>query len=737
MAPRTTSDGRAVPRLLGARQRTMSLIAAVLEDEARRDAPARRRRRSKARGRAGFVVAAGLGCVLSALAGGVAAWWLHTPELDRLDEALVTGGVETLAEAVEGSTQGPRHDSPRARASRAHALAQRAVWGEATLSQVELAMPEGADEPHARDARRLLQALRGVGEQGDAWSQGLVAGRTLDLARIDGSIEGLQRSRTRTVGASRTLAALQFTRGDVSASLATLSALNTRGARADAAFYAALAGAERTVTSGAPGRTAILQAELAWRGGDETGARALLHVAREDLLRWDSVGIVATLRMSLLAGDVEGLVAWAADATWSDAVRGIARAYAAAAGGRWADAERLLEGHDVSAPWVAYVRARAAAERGRWPDAVRLAAKARRGLPGRPELEVLAAWAGTHALDSSGAHDRLVALSARAPWSPRVWTARARAAQAVGRPRAEVHALYERALQREQRPADAAAALAAAAEGEEALHLWTMATEFAPDQHGYRIALGHAQLERGRLAEAWENLQSMRPAEAEADGDAWLTVAALAVSRRELASVAALLTQAERAGAPAQEVTRARLELRALMGEDVSAEAHALSRRHPQDMRTAALAVRTLGHADRLPAARRWATVAMRGQGRSEAAPVVMALAAALRHQGELREAAQSAFKSWSALSSDAGALETLRLGQEAIDIWLELGNTSGARAIARELTLRLPQSPDAWLVRARVQHAANAPEQSCRSLARARMLDPNAAVPERRCQSA
>lgn len=726
MAPRKTSDGRDVPRLLGARQRTMALLAAVLEDEARREAPQRQRRRSEARSRTGFVIATALGCLLSATAGGLGAWSLETPRLDALDEALERGDLSALDHALSEVDA----DSGRARSGRAFARAQQAVWGAAPGAEATMALRDG-EGPHHSQARSLISAMRGEGPGDDAWSAGIAAGRTLHDLR--GAAESLSHAPRRPAGASRTLAALQFSLGDVSAALATLEAAGTAGAKADAAFYDAWLRPGGAPSANVPGRAALLHAKASVEAGDDEAARLSLAQARASMLPWDPVSITTALRLGFLAADTEGLKAWSGDARFSAEVRQLADAYARAASGDWDGAVDSLRTHDPEAPWVAYVLGYAAAERGQWPEAVRLAATARRGMPGRVELEVLSAWVGAHFLDAGGAHRRLVSLSERASWAPRLWTARAEAAAASGRPEAEITAAYERALEVEHRPAGAAAALADTAGRDEAMHLWTMATEFDPSSVDHRVALGRTQAERGHLREAWANLSSAT----EGDAALWVALAELALSRDEPVDgrLGSWIERAEQAGAEAPVVARLRLHARLAQGEAVGTEAASLARRHPTDGVTLALAVRALGAEGRVPAARRLAARARRTLPRPDAPQVTLALATVLRGQGELREAAQLAFKGWSALPRRTSAVATFAAARDAIDVWLELGNTNGARAIARELTVRLPQSPDAWRLRAHVQAAAGEPDFACRSLGRARSLDPNAASDDAICR--
>lgn len=739
-----TSDGRGVPRLLGARERTMSLIAAVLEDEAQREAPARARRSSDARGRVGFVLAAGFGCALAAFAGGFGASWLDTPELDRFETALEVGGVEAIDHALTELEEAPAHDSSRVRPARAHARAQQAAWGSAFVVEAAGLLAPGDDGPHANRASSLLAAMDGTAAQAEtdgAWARGLAAGRTLELGALRGAAQDLKAEPRRPAGATRTLAALQFSLGDVSAAFATLDALGTPAAAADLAFYQAWVRPTQAPPASmhdVPGRSSLLRAFADVQRADHEQAALALADARAQILPWDPVAVTTALRLSFVAADAQGLRSWSEDDSgrWSAEVRGLAAAYADVLNGQADRAEARLQDLDVDAPWVAYIRGFVAAEQERWSDALRYSAVARRGMTGRAELEVLAAWVATHILDAEVAHGRLAALSEASPWAPRGWTALAQASEAVGAPESKISRYYERALELEHRPAGAAAALAARASGDEALHLWAMASELEPTAARYRVALGTAQLQLGRLTEAWANAGSLE----DGDAQAWLTLVQLGLSRvgpeQPLdARVDAWLDHAQASDAPAGAVEVARLQVAFVRGEDVSKRARALSRSYPERADAVALSVRSLGRAGRLLAARRDAALARRRLAKSDMPEISLALAAVLQEQGELREGAQLAFKAWSGLPKDAGSVEALVFARTAVAIWLELGNSSGARAIARELTLRMPGSPDAWLLRARVQVAADAPEFACRSLGRARTLDPDVALAGSRCE--
>lgn len=723
----------------------MSLIAAVLEDEAQREASAQRRRSADARGRTGFLLAAGFGCALAALAGGVGASWLDTPKLDRFEAVLEVGGVEAIDDALAELDGVPERDSSsRARTARAHARAQQAAWGTAFRAEVAGLLAPGDDDPQASRALGLLAAMDGSASTGDtdgAWPRGLAAGRTLELGAMRGAVSELKADSGRPAGATRTLAALQFTLGDVSASFATLDALGTPAAAADLAFYEAWVRPTQALPSGVhgvPGRAALFQAFAAVGRGDQEQAALALADARDQLLPWDAVAVTTALRLSFVAADVQGLRAWSEDDSdrYAGEVRVLAAAYADVLSGQADKAEVRLQGFDVDAPWVAYLHGFIAAERSHWSDALRHSAVARRGMTGRAELEVLTAWVATHVLDAEVAHDRLVALSESAAWAPRGWTALAQASEAVGAPQAEVLGYYERALEVEHRPAGAAAALAGHASGDEALHLWTMASELEPAAARHRVALGMAQIEQGRLAEAWANAGALE----DGDAQAWLTLVQLGLSRVGPETpldprVDSWIDHAQEAGAQAGAVEVARLHVAFVRGEDVSKRARVLSRSYPERADAVALSIRSLGRAGRVLGARRDRALGRRRLAKSEMPAVSLALAVVLQEQGELREAAQLGFKAWSSLPEGAGSVEALRFARAAVGIWLELGNTSGARAIARELTQRMPGSPDAWLLRAQVLVAADAPDFACRSLGRARTLDPDVALAGSRCE--
>ncbi|MGH1342209.1 MAG: hypothetical protein ACRBN8_11685 [Nannocystales bacterium] len=724
----------------------MSLIAAVLEEEeAEREAPARQHRKSLARGRVGFVLTAGFGCALAALAGGLGASWLDTPELDQFEALLEVGGVDALEDALsELEAVSGADSSSRARIARAHARAQQAAWGSAFIAEADGLLAPGDDGVHAARASALLAGMEGTARDAEgAWARGLAAGRSLEVTAMHRAVDELQAQRRRPAGATRTLAALQFSLGDVSAAFATLEEVHTPQAAADRAFHAAWVGPVQDqapiLAQEVPGRNSLLRAFSAIRDADHEQAVLALADARGHLLPWDPVAVSTALRLSFIAADAQGLRSWSKDDSrpWSAEVRTLAAAYADVLSGQTDSAQARLDGFSADAPWVAYLGGFVAAEQQQWPDAMRHCAVARRGMAGRAELDVLAAWVATHVLDAEVAHAQLVGLSEHAAWAPRVWTALARASERVGAPQQQVERFYERALEVEHRPAAAAAALAARASGDEALHLWTMASEFEPAAAQYRVSLGMTQVGQGRLAEGWSNASSLE----HGDADAWLSLVQLALFRARAGGTVdsraeGWVRKAEAAAATTEAVEVARLQVAFARGEDVSKQARALSRDYPRRADAAALSIRSQGRAGRVLAARRDAVLARSRLERPEIPLTTLALAEVLREHGELREAAQLAFKAWSGLSPEADALEALVVARTAADIWLDLGNASGARSIARELTSRLPASPDAWLLRARVQIAAGVPASACRSLGRARTLDPDVVLEGSRCEA-
>ncbi|MEM6291657.1 MAG: hypothetical protein AAGA54_10340 [Myxococcota bacterium] len=731
--PRRTSDGRSVPRLVGARDHTMSLIAAVLEDEARKDAPTRAKRRAAARDRAGFLSAVGLGCALAGCVLGLGAALLQTPELDALEATARAGGVEALSTIVERDPA-----SEREAALVAFARAQQAAWGDAG-APVRPRATEGAGAPLHREADVLLAAMRGEPTEDaqarmQAWAQGIGAGRgAQDVAQLDAAIQALAQTPLRPVGASRQLASLAFARGDVRRALRTLDALATPASAAD------LAWTEAMLHDAVPppdehlqrGRAALREADLAIRAGDAEAARLALSQARASMLPWDAMAIGRALELSFVAGDEAGLRRWTTLARYGADVRGLVAAYADATAGRWSAAERRLQHADSDAPAVAYVLAWAAAERGAWPEAVRHVGTARRAMPGRRSLDALAARAAAHFIEPGGAHRRLVALSEEASWVPGLWTALAEVGTLVGRPQREVLAQYERALEHEHRPALAAAALAERSNADEAIHLWTMASALAPDVATYRAGLGVAHARQGRVAQAWREL-STAAEQGALDQRGWTELLALAVgSNPEPDAWARWRTAAEAAGVDPQLRAAADLRLQHAAGRDVLDDAKAMTRQHPELRAGWEVTVLALGDAKRPTAVRRWADRARARLGRADQGWITLAEADALAVAGERREAAQLAFKGWAALGDGVRpSAALLRAGAAALGHWMALENTSGARAIARTLTERMPHSPDAWLLRAEVQHAAAESGAACASLRRAQQLDPDAHAP-------
>lgn len=724
-------DARRVPTLLGAREHTMSLIAAVLDDEARKDGLLRR----PSGMHWGSTMALGFGCF--ALGLGVAATWSLTRGAPREHiESTEHGSLTALRSTVDELDDAA--DQTDAAELRALAQAQRYVWGDVDAAAVDASL-EGASQ--ATQARALVLASRGepAGEDpGTPWRNWALAIRAArqpgDVDAITNAIARLRKTKDAPIGARRTLASLQFAAGDVSAATATLSMLDAPFAVADATLYetAYRRRARESIDDAPP----LLQAWIALRQGARQTACANLDETRAGVLPWDPAAWSLALDLSFTCADADGLRTWAeSDPRWSTTTRAVTLAHADMLDGRWDDALTRVEDLDARAPTVAFVKGWTAAEQGRWADAARLSSEVQRGAPGRPCVDVFAARVGAHFVDAEVGLGKLEALVQRTPWAPRVWTALGEARAMTGAAGHQTRAAYERALQHEHRPSGAALALASLGDPSETLDLLTMAAAFSPSSAEYLAALGVAQARHGRVQAAQRNLSSAAQSGA-ADADALLALVDLVSAEAELGApldtrVSTWIEDARARGADDDALALARLRVDVLQGvEGAASKARTFARTHPRSAQAQAVAVRALAKSGRSDAAHRVVVQARRRLDRSGRGIVALAEASMLLDDGRERAAAEVAFRAWATMAKHAEpSASLLHAARSASDAWLALGNTNGARAIARELTTTMPESPDAWALRAAVQVAADENGYACMSLDQARALDPNVRI--------
>ena len=643
--------------------------------------------------------------------------------------------------------------------------APEAQWARALLALAagEVDRAEVLAEPAPADATPLV-----VGH--DTYIEGLCAlARGPDaVAQALAGLEASASANDRVASHERLRIALALLGGDADGALERLARAREQfrthmGLAADEALYHAylrrelsgvadvadqLLATDGGLVSARDRTRARLARAVVWAlGGDRARGLAEIREIFPSLPRWDPIARELSIRTMLEAGEADQVQAWLENAGLSPTSEDLYRAWIDLVRGDAAGALARLAELPQALPRVAYLQALALVEQGRYEEAGPWVARAMELMPGRTELEVAAARVELHTADPQAALRKLESLAHEESYAPRAWTGLGEAYLRVTPPDPKkARRALERALEREPHPAEAAHLLAEAlllgdpgAETQRrALDLEARAVEENPYLPRYRERLAHMYATFGRLDRAIETAHAI----VEAPGVApsfLLELAGWHLARyerigdtKDLDAARLFVATAEKKDAPSAQVAvaRARLALVARDETDMQAAAEELAElvtRAPDLVDAWVLSSRiqaALG--DRKGAEKTLRRALARVPDRASG-PIHLAWAQLEARKGARRKAAARARVAWSRLQAEGTPEQRIEAARLATRLWLRLGKPKTALLITRQLTDRLPNRADAWLLRAQVELGANHALEARSSAERAVELDPNA----------
>lgn len=604
-----------------------------------------------------------------------------------------------------------------------------------------------------------------------AWLRGVVAlGHPYDVALEEGAAERLREEFERQPWALnlRVAARLAARGGDLERALSLTErarelAPHDVGLSVDEALFKALKaeaveGVLKLVTmldeGGAVQGPDVARLRLAeglarlHQGQLEEGAVALLS-AWDDLPPADNDNRTHVIEGLLSSGQLDRVDALREDEHLGSQADGLFDAWADLARGESKTALARLEQMPQELPRVAHLQALALTEVYRYPEAQRWVDYARKRLPDRPDLRVAAARVaiGTQS-EPDRAREELATLAEQHPWTYRVWTGLAEARLAVPQrsdaQTQEALRALERAIEREQAPAEAAYLLArhhaarifddpeAAAI---ALENYKRASQTPPRSGVHRAAYGAflGQVARAReaktvllelvddaslgpsplieLARVVTTDASLRGTPVGEDVIGWLDLAAQRGA--EASTIELERARYELARRNPQALERGRRRLEALLIAD------------PQNIDVRALLGRTLLALGDSRAAKVTLRAGIRRTLRVVDGRLYVVLARAELADGKKRRAASLAYKGWRKMVREplpVGAL--LDTAPFVAKLWTDLGQPKAAGTIGRGLTFRAPVSPRAWVLRGEIELADERAGAACRSADKAVELD-------------
>lgn len=466
------------------------------------------------------------------------------------------------------------------------------------------------------------------------------------------------------------------------------------------------------------------------------------------LPRWDHDARDRTLATAIFVGQAKRIRSWLEDGSMGDTMTGIYDAGASFAEGAMAQTLEALQSLPQEHPRVAELHALALIELERADEAGPWLDRADALLPERPALAVARARL---AKDGAGL-ESLLELAQTHTGAFRVHTATGQAhlaglvpdadKSAKNEIRAKAADAFQTALKSEPWPAEAALQLSILemikawkkpAKAADALELLERAVKFAPDASKYTSELGIYLADLGFDRRAEPLLRKITEAP-DPPARGLLRLVRLLSDRgplndEDLAASAKWLAAASKAGATPNEIQRHQARIEIAQRQDALLDAayrrlSALLEADRKDLETRILLSEVLLRRD-LDEAKSVLRVGLRLTPRSREARIHYRLARVEKRKRKARNAAGMSFRAFRAMIKERRPpFEVFEVANFTRDLWLEIGQIKGARTIGRDLSEYAPYHPASWVLRGRIQLAADYPDWALESAQKALELN-------------
>jgi tetratricopeptide (TPR) repeat protein len=390
---------------------------------------------------------------------------------------------------------------------------------------------------------------------------------------------------------------------------------------------------------------------------------------------------------------------------------------------------KLDQGHAE----VGYLQALALTEQLRFEEARPWIDRAKEFFPHRVELQVADLRVTANGEDGKAAEPKLAELSDAHPHAPRVWTslgeARMAAEDAAGSKKA-----FRRALKREGRPAQAHLHLASLVDGDVHRSADTRAEvrkhledAIAQNEHipRYKAALAEHLMYVGDEAAGIELMRKIAE-DPLVDPETLLDLAAyesqhVGADKDKLGEIEKLLDRAETQGTDPFALVRERARLDIARGtpESVAKARGAvepLIAERSDDIELRLVYLASLMAQEDYSAAAENARAGIRRNPKNNGR-LFFAWAEAERKKDNDRSAARQTLDGWDKLVAEQpSARVILDGGRLSVRLWLGLRKEDVARRVARKLTQALPNSAEAWAIRAKLEMDTKREDNGCES---------------------
>lgn len=498
-------------------------------------------------------------------------------------------------------------------------------------------------------------------------------------------------------------------------------------------------------------RVGLARTLLRCHAADRDACAQGLKDAWGALPAWDHDARERTLATAVLHGLADRIRAWLEEERMGETMTGIYGAGADFAEGAVVDTLEKLQSLPQEHPRVAQLQALALVSQERFDEATPWIDRAIALLPERPELTVAKARVAAQT-DAAAALETLTEVAEAHPGALRVHTAIGQAhlssladdadrkqRQAVRGRAAEA---FQTALKQEPWPAEAGLQLAILEMIEawdeppraaDALALLEQAAKSNPHAAKYRAELGIYLADLGFSWRAEPLLRGITEAP-DAPARALLRLVRLLtdqgpLSEEDLASSAKWLADAGKTGAEAADLQRHQARIELAQGEDALLDAAmrrltAMLDADRRDLETRLLLADAQVRIDP-DEAKHTLRVGLRVTPRNDEARIHYRLAVVEERRKKARNAASMAFRAFRAMIKERRPpFEVFEVAEFTRDIWMEIGQVKGARTIGRDLTKYVPYHPASWVLRGRIQLAAEYPDWALESAQKAIEID-------------